>query len=208
MRTTAIIAAEDAARPDVEDFIRGIYREHYGASVDNFPSQLISMSDGDRIVCAAGLRTERDGFFSEHYLDAPIDTILSGYSDRSVKRAEILEISTLASRAPAEIPRFISSLIAFGKSNRFAWSFFTATARLQRIVVRLGLSPIYLAEADRTRIAGFERWGDYYATTPRVFAVTGPQLSVKRRPPRDFRAMRSLFDSMMRHARAAGALAP
>jgi hypothetical protein len=139
------------------------------------------MNDGERIVCAAGLRTERDGFFSEHYLDAPIDEILGTLSGGRVRRTEILEISTLASLAPTEIPRFISGLISFGKSRGFAWSFFTATSRLQQIVARLGLSPIYLAEADRTRVANFERWGDYYATKPRVLAVTGPQLSINRR---------------------------
>jgi len=181
MRMTAIVASRDPARLEVEDFIKTIYRKHYGASIDAFPAELIAMNDGERIVCAAGLRTEHDGFFSENYLDAPIDDILTALSGRSVGRAEILEISTLASLAPVEIPRFISGLIAFGKRNRFAWSFFTATARLQQIVARLGLAPIVLADADQRRIADFERWGEYYSTKPRVLAVTGPQLSVNRR---------------------------
>jgi hypothetical protein len=178
MPKTAVIARDDPSRPDIEAFIRRIYRLHYNASVDDFPSQLIAFrGDNDKLLCAAGLRTAEDGFFSEGYLDAPIEKILGDLSRKPVLREEIVEVSTLVSLAPAEVSKFIANMIAFGKARRFSWSFFTATARLRRIVEKLGLAPIYLAEADQRRIANFERWGNYYAEQPRVYAITSPPLA-------------------------------
>lgn len=178
MPKTAIVTRDDPSRPDLEAFIRKIYRLTYNASVDDFPAQLIAFrSDNDELLCAAGLRTAEDGFFSENYLDAPIEKILCELSRRPVGRDEIVEVSTLVSLAPAEVFKFIAEMISFGKANRFSWSFFTATARLRRIVEKLGLSPIYLADADQRRVVNFERWGNYYAEQPRVYAITSPSLA-------------------------------
>jgi hypothetical protein len=178
MPKTAIVTRDDPSRPDLEAFIKRIYRLTYNASVEDFPGLLIAFrGDSDELLCAAGLRTAEDGFFSENYLDAPIEKILGEVSGEPVGREEIVEVSTLVSLAPAEVFKFIADMISFGKANRFSWSFFTATARLRRIVEKLGLSPIYLADADHRRIANFERWGNYYAEQPRVYAITSPPLA-------------------------------
>jgi len=42
--------------------------------------------DDDELLCAAGLRTAQDGFFSESYLDAPIEQILGDLSKGTVDR--------------------------------------------------------------------------------------------------------------------------
>jgi hypothetical protein len=178
MPKTAIVTRDDPSRPDIEAFIKKIYRLTYNASVDDFPARLIAFSgDNDELLCAAGLRTAEDGFFSEKYLDAPIEKILGDLSRQTVGRDEIVEVSTLVSLAPAEVSKFIADMISFGKANRFSWSFFTATARLRRVVEKLGLSPIYLGDADHRRIVNFERWGNYYAGEPRVYAITSPPLA-------------------------------
>lgn len=179
MPRTAVVALDDPQRPDVEGFIKRIYRLRYNADVEDFPTQLIAFrGDTGELLCAAGLRTAQDGFFSENYLDAPIERILGDLSNKTVGREEIVEVSTLVSLAPTEVFKFIADMISIGKANRFSWSFFTATARLRRIVEKLGLFPIYLADADHRRIVNFERWGKYYAEQPRVFAITSPPLAV------------------------------
>ena len=137
----------------------------------------ISLAEGDgSVLCAAGLRTERDPFFSEAYLDEPIERVLSGLSGGSVDRAQIFEVSTLASRAPKATTQFINSIVAYGQDQGFAWSFFTLTRRLRLIVERLGLDPTFLADADPRRVSDFGRWGDYYTHQPRVFAVRSPAI--------------------------------
>ena len=89
------MSREDPSRPDLEGFIKKIYRLTYNASVDNFPARLIAFrGDNDELLCAAGLRTVEDGFFSENYLDAPIEKILGALSERTVFREEIVEVST------------------------------------------------------------------------------------------------------------------
>ncbi len=186
MPKTAIVGLGDPARREIEDFISSIYELYYDAVIEDFPSRLlVSRNAEGNILCAAGLRTETDGFFSENYLDQPVDTILSALSKRPVGRHEILEVSTLASLAPKEVSRFIAQIIDFGEANAFAWSFFTATSRLRHIVERLGLSPIRIADADRNRIANFERWGTYYGTEPGVYAVASPRLAAHLRPDRE-----------------------
>ena len=61
--------------------------------------------------------------------------------------------------------------MAFGEASGFSWSFFTLTSRLSRMIGRLGFEPICLADADPRHVPDRERWGDYYQTRPKVFAV-------------------------------------
>lgn len=175
MAQTAIVGRDDPARQSVEAFIAGHYLRIYQAKALEFPDRLIVATGADgAILCAAGLRTEEDGFFSEVYLDVPVETLLSDLCRCSVARREIFEISTFASRAPSVVPAFVEDIICFGETNGFSWSFFTATSRLQRMAQRLGFSTLRLGDADRRRVAHPERWGDYYLTQPSVFAVTKP----------------------------------
>jgi hypothetical protein len=177
MAETIIAERDHPLRPSIEGFIRAVYEDEYGAAVGAFPSLLLGLAESDgSILCAAALRTERDPFFSEAYLDEPIEQILSGLAGASVDRAQIFEVSTLASRAPKATTQFINSIVAYGQAQGFAWSFFTLTRRLRLIVERLGLEPIFLAEADPRRVSNVERWGDYYTHQPCVFAVRSPAI--------------------------------
>jgi hypothetical protein len=132
------------------------------------------------------LRTQRDGFFSETYLDASIEEVLSAHCSSAVSRSEIFEVTALASRDPRATASFIADIVAFGDASDFAWSFFTLTRRLGLLVRRLGLAPTHLADADHRRIDDVASWGSYYAHQPKVYAVANPNLA---RPPRSFTRM-------------------
>jgi hypothetical protein len=178
MAEIILVGIDDEWREVTEYFIGDVYLSRYGAKIGAFPPLLIaSIDDNGRVRCAAGLRTQHDPFFSEHYLDAPVDEILSALSGRTVKRDEIFEVSALASRDPHATAGFIEEIIAFGETSGFAWSFFTLTRRLGLMLERLGLAPAYLADADHRRIADFERWGTYYAGEPKVYAVANARLA-------------------------------
>src|SRR6202043_4144305 len=118
-----------------------------------------------------------DGFFSERYLDIPIEDAVSAISARTVDRSAIFEVTTLASRAPLATAQFIAEIGNFGERAGFEWSFFTLTHRLHLMVRRLGIALTYLGEADRRRIADSERWGTYYASEPKVYAVASRRLT-------------------------------
>ena len=179
MRTTALLTNDDPRRPSAEAFIKNTYSARYGARLETFPSRIIALLDRrDDILCAAGLRFLDDGFFSERYLDTPIEDVVSAISARAVNRSAIFEVTTLASRAPLATAEFIAAIGNFGEKAGFEWSFFTLTRRLHLMVSRLGIAPTLLGEADSRRIADSERWGTYYACQPKVYAVASHRLKM------------------------------
>jgi hypothetical protein len=172
MRKTTVLTNDDDRRRSAVEFIRNTYAARYGARVETFPSQIFALFDHrDEVLCAAGLRFFDDGFFSESYLDTPIEAVVSAISARAVNRNAIFEVTTLASRAPLATAEFIAEIGTFGEKAGFEWSFFTLTRRLHLLVGRLGIPLTYLGEADRRRIADSERWGTYYDCQPKVYAV-------------------------------------
>jgi hypothetical protein len=179
MCETIVIREGDALRHVAETFVRNVYAAEYGAQLQTFPSRIVAfLNDRGDIVCAAGVRLQDDGFFSERYLDLPIEQALGAASKRTIARGEIFEVTTFASRAPRATAGFIESVGNFGETNGFVWSFFTLTRRLHRLVERLGHPLTYLADADYRRIQDHERWGTYYASEPKVFAIASPRLAL------------------------------
>jgi hypothetical protein len=177
MCKTVLLTNDDALRRSAEEFIKDTYAARYGARLETFPFRIIALVDHrDAILCAAGLRFLDDGFFSERYLDAPIEDVVSAMSARAVTRSAIFEVTTLASRAPLATAEFITEIGSFGEKAGFDWSFFTLTRRLHLMVSRLGIAATFLGEADRERIADPEQWGTYYACQPRVYAVASRRL--------------------------------
>ncbi len=171
-RRVVLVSPSHALRAQAESCIREVYARMFQARNLIFPSTLMALLDGaGRPLCAAGLRTAADGFFSEIYLDAPIDRLLSERSGKAIGRQAILEVTTLASRSVEASPAFVRRLALFGRCAGFKWSFFTATARLQRLLSRLGMPLVELSPADPRRLSGAEQWGSYYAHSPHVCAV-------------------------------------
>jgi len=178
MLKTALLTNDDPRRHSAEDFIKKIYAARYGARLETFPFRIIALLDNrDEILCAAGLRFFDDGYFSERYLDTPIENAVSAISARPVNRNAIFEVTTLASRAPLATAEFIAEIGAFGERAGFEWSFFTLTRRLHLMVRRVGIALTCLGEADHQRIADSERWGTYYASQPKVYAVASRRLT-------------------------------
>jgi hypothetical protein len=181
MGETVVIREGDALRGLAETFIKDVYATRYGAQLQAFPSRIFAvLNDRAKIICAAGIRLQDDGFFSERYLDSPIEQALSVASKQAIARGEIFEVTTLASQAPRATASFIEAVGAFGESNGFMWSFFTLTRRLHLLVDRLGHPLTHLADADHRRIPDHERWGTYYASEPKVFAIASPRLALGR----------------------------
>jgi hypothetical protein len=179
MLKTALLTNDDPRRRSAEDFIKKIYAARYGARLETFPSRIfVLLDDRDEILCAAGLRFFEDGFFSERYLDIPIEGAVSAISTRPVNRSAIFEVTTLASRAPRATTEFIAEIGGFGEKAGFEWSFFTLTRRLHLLVRRFGIALTYLGEADRRRIADSERWGTYYTSEPKAYAVASRRLKI------------------------------
>src|SRR6202008_3939106 len=147
--------------------------------LEAFPARIIALLDPrDEVICAAGLRFLDDGFFSERYLDAPIEDLVGAISARTVNRSAVFEVTTLVSRTPLATAEFITQIGSFGERAGFEWTFFTLTRRLHIMICRLGIVPTLLADAARRRIADAERWGTYYAYQPKVYAVASRRVNM------------------------------
>ena len=144
-------------RRSAEEFIKNTYAARYGARLETFPSRIVALLDHrDEILCAAGLRFLDDGFFSESYLDSPIEDVVSAILARAGQQPERnLSVTTLASRAPLATAEFISEITTFGERAGFEWSFFTLTRRLHLMVRRLGIALTCLGEAEAGASRGF-----------------------------------------------------
>jgi Thermostable hemolysin len=168
----AIISRDHDLRSAAEQLIAEVYALQYSARITAFPATLIAMiGDGGAPLCAAGLRFAVDGFFSECYLDAPVDAVLSALRRYPVAREKVFEVTSLASRAPHTIGPFLRKIMACGEAAGFEWAFFTATAPLKLILERLSLSLLPLAPAEPSRVTNPDAWGSYYDLTPNVYAV-------------------------------------
>jgi hypothetical protein len=73
---------------------------------------------------------------------------------------------------------FVMEIGAFGEKAGLEWSFFIFTRRLHIMICRLGITPTFLGEADRLRIADTEPWGTYYACQPKAYAVASRRLKM------------------------------
>ncbi len=177
MSETEILDRHDISWSSAAEFMRNVYRNSYGAELATFPNRILARFDRHgTVLCAAGLRSDTDGFFSEYYLDQPIEAALADIVGHPVARNAICEVTTLVSRAPHETSYFVDDIVRLAAELGFRWSFFTLTRRLALMVRHKGLSPYDLAAATADRVPQPEKWGRYYQTSPRVFAVSGGAL--------------------------------
>jgi hypothetical protein len=183
---TLVIPEHHRLRAKAERFICEVYEAEYGARIGSLPRNLfVAIDPQGAILCAAGFRTCVDGFFSERYLDAPIEAALTRVSGQSVMRDRVFEISTFASRSPHSIQPFVNDAINYADSVGFEWGFFTLTRRLRLLLDRFGLELSLLGAADASRIEEAAAWGSYYEKGPKVYAGNRdsltPQLATRRR---------------------------
>lgn len=168
-----VYGPRDAGRGVVEDFIRGVYRERYGADVQQFAPVLVSLRDEDgALVSAAGYRSGDLGpLFLESYLDAPVERLLATASQPTPDRARIVEVAHLAAGRAGEGRRLILLLGPHLAAQGLQWVVSTLTEELRHLFARLGIAPMALGIADPS-VLGAEaaRWGSYYDHRPLVLA--------------------------------------
>ncbi len=158
-------------RPVVSRFIRATYLLSYDARVVNLPKTLVAVVDRrGKVHAAAGLRDHSEPFFSEHYLDLPIERVLASVTRRQVPRCSIVEVSCLVSRTPSISAHFMRALVLHGEELGYDWAFFTATSRLEKLLRRMRLPLFDLADASVDCVPSPEIWGSYYETDPKVLA--------------------------------------
>ena len=173
----ALLEPSDPRRPAVELAIRSVFAEEFGARVSALPRTLAALLD-DRgaVLSATGLRFEQDGFFSEHYLDEPVERLLSRCAGVPVGRCQVVEIGSMAGFRPATSLLLVDLVARRCLDNGLTWAIFTATDRLRALLRRSRIATIDLVDATRDRVPDPSLWGGYYLHDPRVVAVNGAAL--------------------------------
>lgn len=162
-----LVVPGDPQRAEVEDFIRGVYAERFGARVQQFAPQLVALQDETGLLAAAGFRPASQGpLFLERYLDAPVEQLLP-----QPDRQGVVEVGHLAASRAGEGRRLILMLGPVLAAQGFRWVVSTLTEELRHLFLRLGVAPLALGVADPSRLGGeAEAWGTYYDHQPVVLA--------------------------------------
>jgi hypothetical protein len=160
-------------RQAAENHIRRVYKDVYGAEITEFAPLLVSASQVDgEVMCAAGIRTAVDGFFSGTYMDGDFGDALFAQAGHKVPEVAIMEVVSLASRTPFPVLPMLDWMIGWGRRNGMTCGVFTATAPLRKLLHRTGLTYLTLCPADPSRLKNASSWGRYYETDPWVCAVS------------------------------------
>ena len=163
------------ARGELERFIAERFRSAYGANVGHFCAHLLGMRDAHGAWQAAAGYTPAasSALYLEHYLDRPVEVVLSGAVGREVLRERIAEVGNLASAARGFGGRFLPALRRYLIDLDYRWVVFTATREVRGILQHLAFETRALAPASPQRLPdGGAGWGTYYAHEPAVMAGT------------------------------------
>jgi len=171
-------------RQNVERYIGARFQRVYGAQINHFQPQLITLTGASSYCAAVGLAAASSGkLFAETYLRSPIEQLIAEAKGEPVGREQILEIGNLVSTWKGSgllLFVFLSELI---ERLGYRWVVFTATRHVERLLGRLHYAPVVLADADPGCLPdGGASWGSYYQRQPRVmFGEVRPAVNMARK---------------------------
>ncbi len=169
--SSSLIEAGHPERAEVEAFIAQVYAERYGATLTRFLPRLLAFRDSEGVLQAAvGLRRGQEGaLFVEQYLDLPAEASLRGRLGHAVRRSELVEVGSFASRSPGDAREVIVLITDLLHRAGVRWVLFAATRQLRNAFDRLRLATVVLADARSDRLQEDPaQWGTYYDAHPQV----------------------------------------
>ncbi len=160
-------------RPALERFIAERFRDAYGARVSHFCAHLLGWRDAAGAwQAAAGYTPAATGaLFLEHYLDRPVEALLSDAFGKRVARERIVEVGNLVSAARGFGRSFVPALGRHLLALDYRWVVFTATREVRGLLQHLSFDARTLAPAAPGRLPDYgAAWGSYYEHDPSVMA--------------------------------------
>jgi hypothetical protein len=158
---------------NVQQLIARRFADVHGAvpSIDYPHFCVLHPCEPRKPVAALGFRlAHQSRLFLEHYIDEPIEEMVSQQFDRSIARDRIVEIGAHASE------RSLATVALWARTARYLESMADVavavlTRPLREMLARLRVEFVQLCDADAQRLpSGSEAWGRYYDTAPMVCA--------------------------------------
>jgi len=169
---TVYVIPTHPARAPVERLIRDSYIRRYSATVRDLPSRLVAVFGPDaEPLAACGILNSQSGFFSEYYLDQPIERHVSQACTIPIERGQIIEVVSLAGTSAPAVRRLMQDVIESIQRMGRSAGVFTSSTVLKTMIERIGVPALRIADADRARVPNPEDWGRYYDDKPSVFVV-------------------------------------
>lgn len=168
---TQVHGPNDSDRERLKLFIQDRFNRAYGADINSFMPNLVSISNhAGEFKAAVGYRSARDErLFLEQYLSDSVESLLIEKTGQMITRDQIVEVGNLACASIGYARLSIIELTLLLYSAGYEWVVFTLTKELYNSFQRLQLQPQFLASADRQKISsGLDQWGSYYDSEPRV----------------------------------------
>ena len=164
-----------ADRTEIERFIGDVFRKAYGAEIKRFKPCLMSLRDHDnKLVAACGFRSATlEPLFLETYLDQPIEAVLTERVGFPVRRDNIVGVGNFSVVEPGMARYLITAINDHLHDTSNQWAVFTAVPVLRNAFIKMGMNPVILGDANKSRLPPEEQeeWGSYYAQKPQVMAI-------------------------------------
>ena len=180
----AVYERHTHGRDAVEQFIKTIYAERYGAQVPSFAPVLLALQSADgSILAAVGYRcAATEHLFLENYLSQPVEHALFGPNANAENRQHVVEVAHLVATRPGAGRLMMVELGNWLGSLGAEWVVSTVTRELRHLFIRMGIAPLALGIASPERLGSQAQcWGDYYSHDPVVLGIALGQ-TVKLRP--------------------------
>lgn len=134
---------------------------------------------GEPIVGCAGMTLNSEApFFSERYLDAPIEAVLQEHRDVNVDRERIVEVGPLASaRGFGREMIQLVPIIAWCMGMRYILCTVTRPLASTMEHLEVGFAPLVAARRDRIPPEERDKWGSYYDLEPHTGVIALDSLS-------------------------------
>lgn len=155
----------ESDRTRVEDFIKNIYSNSYGADINiEYPVLMSVRNEEDKILAALGFRYAKDEtLFLEQYTGKPIEKIIH------CERKQIVEIGNLASAGQGASIFLFAALASYLNNKNISYATVTGTDFLHHYLKKIGLNPRKICDAKIASLEhGGQKWGTYYNSHPRV----------------------------------------
>jgi hypothetical protein len=171
---TALSDLQAQDRAELESFIHDVFARAYGADIQHYLPQLLSLRDPEgELLAVCGFRRGTDKpLFLEQYLGKPVEQAIRERLGVTVSRDQLIEVGNLAIGNPRHA-RSLLAAVSLYLHTQTEWAVFTGTASLCNGLSKLNLELFPLGTATIDSIPAHERggWGSYYAERPIVMAI-------------------------------------
>jgi hypothetical protein len=165
----AVLGSEQ--RNEIDQFIKQGFSKSYQAKVSVTMPHLLALCNGT-YKAALGIRSGEDDLFIEQYLSDSIEQ-QSVFVKNNINRKNIVEIGHLYSNNQRfTLPLFMITAVSLFYMN-YKYMVFSGTEKVINLISKSGVHCTHLCDAQEIKIEkSSDEWGCYYATNPKVIAVS------------------------------------